>query len=242
MDPEDGWSREAEHWIAWARAEGHDAYHLYRDAFFDLVPAGASTLEIGCGEGRVARDLAARGHAVTAVERVPRLLDAAQAADPDGRYVLADAGALPFADGSFDVVVAFNSLMDVHDMPSVVAEASRVLADAGRFCACVVHPMTDAGRFAEPAADAPFVVEGSYLTDDRPWYDGRRVQRAGLEMIFHSRRYPLEAYASALERAGLAIELLREPPVPDAEVARDPAEHRWRRLPSFLMWRAVKLP
>jgi len=31
------------------------------------------------------------------------------------------------ADGSFDLVVAYNSLMDVEDMPTTVREAARVL-------------------------------------------------------------------------------------------------------------------
>ena len=46
----------------------------YRDAFFALVPAPArATLEIGSGEGRVARDLAGRGHRVTGVDLTPAL-------------------------------------------------------------------------------------------------------------------------------------------------------------------------
>ena len=53
-----GFEERAQGWLAWARTPGHDAYWTYRDAFFDLVPAaGAATLEIGCGEGRAARDL-----------------------------------------------------------------------------------------------------------------------------------------------------------------------------------------
>ena len=58
----------------------------YRDAFFALVPApGAATLEVGCGEGRVARDLVARGHRVTGLDASPTLLRAAAEADPDSR-------------------------------------------------------------------------------------------------------------------------------------------------------------
>ena len=43
---------------------------------------GHATLEIGCGEGRVARDMACRGHSVTAVDASPTLLEAAAASDP----------------------------------------------------------------------------------------------------------------------------------------------------------------
>jgi SAM-dependent methyltransferase len=39
------------------------------------IPAGASILELGCGTGRVTRPLAALGHAVTAVDHSPAMLD-----------------------------------------------------------------------------------------------------------------------------------------------------------------------
>jgi ubiquinone/menaquinone biosynthesis C-methylase UbiE len=121
---------------------GHDSYWLFRDLFFDAIgPApGRLTLEVGCGEGRVARDLARRGHTVVALDASPTLTAMAAAADPGGRYVVGAAAALPFGDGCFDAVVAYNSLMDVADMPASVREASRVLAPGGRLCVCVTHP------------------------------------------------------------------------------------------------------
>src|SRR5260370_26631611 len=61
-----GWEDRAQKWIEWARRPGFDGYWSYRDFFFDeVVPrAGRATLEGGCGEGRVARDLRDRGHPV----------------------------------------------------------------------------------------------------------------------------------------------------------------------------------
>ena len=53
------WETEASNWIAWARAPENDAYRYYRDSFFgEILPhPGRATLELGCGEGRVVRDL-----------------------------------------------------------------------------------------------------------------------------------------------------------------------------------------
>jgi SAM-dependent methyltransferase len=231
----DDWEREALNWAAWARTPDHDAYWRFSGpTFFELVPpAGRRTLDLGCGEGRVARDLAARGHWVVGLDASPTLLRLAQEADPDGEYVLGDAAALPFDDGAFDLVVAFNSLMDVQDMHGAVVEASRVLEPGGRFCVCVTHPLADAGTFESRDPDSRFVIEGSY-------FGRRRVEipeeRDGLAVTFRGWAYPLEAYARALESAGLRIETLREPPY----VAPDGSPSRWGRIPNFLQLRASK--
>jgi SAM-dependent methyltransferase len=236
---EEGWEGRADQWLAWARTPGFDAYWSYRDPFFALVPPPAGrTLEIGCGEGRVSRDLTARGHRVTALDPSPTLLEAARERDSAAEYMLGRAEALPFADASFDVVVTYNVLMDVADMPAAVAEAGRVLMPGGCLCVCVTHPFSDAGRWADrDDHDSPFVVEGSYL-GAQPFQ--MTIERDGKTMRFDGMAYPLEDYARALEAAGLVIEALREP-APAATLG-DGAERaawaRWRRVPMFLMWRA----
>jgi SAM-dependent methyltransferase len=234
------WEDEAQNWIAWARASEHDAYRDYAPAFFELVPpSGRATVEIGCGEGRVARDLATRGHTVTGVDSSPTLLKAARESQADAEFVLADAASLPFPDKSFDLAVAYNSLMDIDDMPGAVCEVARVLEPGGRFCVCVTHPLADAGRFESREPDAAFVLSGSYF--------GRRrfeetFARDGLTMTFRGWCYPFEEYSLAFEAAGLAIEALREPrPRPEA-VTADEGEARWERLPMFLFLRLRKLP
>jgi SAM-dependent methyltransferase len=226
------WEREAENWIAWVRRPGHDAYWYYREAFFGEIvpPPGRATLEIGCGEGRVARDLAERGHRVTGVDAAPTLLRAAQEADPDGSYLLADAVALPFEDGSFDLVVAFNSLMDVEDMPGAVREAARVLESGGRLSVSVTHPFKDAGAFESHEPDARFVVDGSYMGKRR--FEGT-FERDGLTITFRGWCYALDDYWRAFEEAGLLVERLREP----THTLEDP---RHDRVPLFLYLRLVK--
>jgi hypothetical protein len=83
-----GFEERAQGWLAWTRTPDHDAYWRYRDAFFALVPEpGAATLEVGCGEGRVVRDLVARGHRVRPGGR-------ALGARPDVPHVAGAQGAL----------------------------------------------------------------------------------------------------------------------------------------------------
>ena len=113
-------------------------------------------------------------------------------------------------------------------MPAAVREAARVLVPGGRVCACVLHPIADAGRWTSRDDDASFLIEESY--NETRAYE-IPAARAGLEFTFASLRYPLEAYMRAFEAAGLVIEALREPPA---------AAGRWSRVPQFLHLRALK--
>jgi SAM-dependent methyltransferase len=233
------WEREAENWVRWARTPGHDAYWVYSPSFFDEIvpPPGRQTLEIGCGEGRVARDLKARGHRVVAIDSSPTLLRYAREADPDGRYQLADAATLPFADGSFDQVVAYNSLMDVEDMPAAVREAARVLSPGGQFSICVTHPLNDAGSFESDAPDAAFVIADSYF-GRRRFEEG--FEKDGLQITFRGWMYPIEDYSRALENAGFVITRLREPALSEETIGGNPSFERRRRIPLFLQIAAVQ--
>jgi SAM-dependent methyltransferase len=232
----DSWEAHAQQWITWARAPGHDSYwRHHRDQFLRIVPPpGRCTVDIGCGEGRLARDLKKIGHRVIAVDASPSLAAAAREADPAMDIRLADAASLPLADASADVAIAFMSMQDIDAMPTAIREAARVLEPGGRLCMAIVHPMNSAGRFADRTADAPFVIKGDYLSEF-PYAD--TIERNGLTMTFSSRHLPLESYSIALEEAGFLIEALREPRVPDHAVVSE-VDRRWQRLPLFLHLRA----
>ena len=232
------WVDHAGKWVEWARAPGHDSYSMFhRDLFLPLLPPpGRKTLDLGCGEGRLSHDLTRLGHTVVGIDRSPVMVEAARSAHPGVAFEEADAAALPFADASFDCVVAFMSLQDTDDLDAVIGECGRVLSIGGWLCFAVIHPVNSAGAFAEQTADAPFIIEGSYLDDS--FYEDS-VARDGLAMTFASKHRPLQRYAEALADAGFLIERIREPAVPADELGLERAR-RWRRLPLFLHCRAVK--
>lgn len=232
MSLHEAWERHSANWVRWARAPGHDSYWTFhREAFLASLPApGRLTLDLGCGEGRVTRDLRALGHRVIGVDVAPSMVGAAREADPEGEYVEADVAHLPFEDEVADLAVAFMTLMDMDNMPGAVAEIARVLEPRAPFVAAVVHPINSAGRFVprQGGEDAPFVI-GSYR-GQRRYSD--YLERAGYEMTFESIHYTLEDYSQALEAAGFLIEQLRE--------IYDDEHPQWKRLPLFLRWTAVQ--
>ncbi|MBA3539465.1 MAG: 3-demethylubiquinone-9 3-O-methyltransferase [Deltaproteobacteria bacterium] len=92
-------------------------------------------LDIGCGAGFLANDLAARGHRVAGLDAAEDNLAVARLRDATGSvtYQRGDAYALPYADASFDVVCALDLLEHVEDPARVIAEVARVLTPSGLF-------------------------------------------------------------------------------------------------------------
>lgn len=139
------WAHVADQWIEWAGRPGHDAFWKYREGLAAYLGHGSGhVLEIGCGEGRVSRELKALGYDVTASDAVPAMLDAARRANSAHRYALADAAVLPFDPASFDIVMAYNVLMDLDDMAAALREARRVLKPGGLLFVSLVHPFRGA--------------------------------------------------------------------------------------------------
>ncbi|ADD43585.1 class I SAM-dependent methyltransferase [Stackebrandtia nassauensis] len=128
-------------------AEFNDALDVSLDPcgpgmLFDLVaeiglPAGARALDVGCGEGGHAFELADRfGLRVHGVDPVPRHIDIAksQARPESTAAVTFEAGtaqALPVADASVDLVWCRDTLCHVEDLDAAYAEFRRVLKPDG---------------------------------------------------------------------------------------------------------------
>jgi SAM-dependent methyltransferase len=227
----DAWEKHAAEWVVWASTPGHDSYwRFHRDAFFELVPPpGRLTLDIGCGEGRLSRDLQKRGHRTIGVDATPAMIAAARAADPEGDYVVADAAELPFAGASADIAITFMSLMDVDDMAGAVRDAARVLEPSGRFVAAVVHPINSGHALEREHPENPLVMTDNYF-DRRRYRD--EIERDGLTLTLESRHWTLQDYFDAWFGAGFRIDALRE--------VAQPEHPRWSRYPLFLHVLATK--
>lgn len=119
----------AAHWSDVARIADYVAH----------IPEGATRiLDVGPGDGWPALPVARRRPEVTVVgvDPSPRraavcAANAARLAIPNARFVVGDAGRLPFADAAFDAVIAASSLEEARDPEAVVSELARVLRPGG---------------------------------------------------------------------------------------------------------------
>jgi ubiquinone/menaquinone biosynthesis C-methylase UbiE len=109
---------------------------LYTRVADDIAAAagpGARVLDIGCGPGQLVERLVDRGLAVTGADLDPAMIERAhQRLGSRADLVAADVASLPFADGSFDLVVSTFSMHHWADHQGGLAEIARVLAPGGR--------------------------------------------------------------------------------------------------------------
>jgi len=143
--------------------------------------AAARVLDVACGTGIVARQVAARvgdRGAVVGVDLNHSMLQVAKvaAADvaPSIRWHAGDAGALPFADGDFDVVLCQQGLQFFPDQAAALREMHRVLGSRGRMAVSVwrdlghspgFHAMT-AALARHAGADAAAVMRAPFSSGD----------------------------------------------------------------------------
>ncbi|MFD9890140.1 methyltransferase domain-containing protein, partial [Amycolatopsis sp. NPDC059027] len=113
------------------------------DAFDDLPQArdlrersypglGDTVVDVGCGSGRAAGELAARGARAIGVDMDTAMLKVAAKRWPACEFHVADVTALPLDDGSVTGYRADKVLHDLDDPEPAVLEARRVLARNGR--------------------------------------------------------------------------------------------------------------
>lgn len=142
----------------------------HQDVMRDAVPlSGASVLDIGCGNGRITRLIAACGAHVTGIDPGKSQIEKALS-EPrigDERYVMGSAENLPVADQSADIVFFFNSLHHVPEaaMDAALDEAKRALKPQGWLF------------IAEPLA------EGPQFELQKPYNDETEVRARAYEAI-----------------------------------------------------------
>ena len=238
MKNEAQWERHAA-W--WQRNYSQGADPEYEDHILPLVAhhaAGARrVLDIGCGEGQVARQLAASGARVVGLDPTAAQITAASGRAGGPRYLRARAEALPCGDATFDTVVLCAALEHVEDFEGALQEVARVLEPGGRFVLVLAHPFLQtpgAGWVDDRVLHQRYWRIGAYLEEERAFHE----VAPGVDLLFVHR--PLSRYVWAMGRAGLLIDDMDETPPPPRLTAAHWDFPEAATIPRVLLVRAIR--
>lgn len=194
-----------------------------------------TVLDVGCGEGRFCRMLAAKGLNTVGIDPAEALIREAQRLHPRGAYRVAGAEDLPFEDKAFDLVVAYLSLIDIADVSAAVRESHRVLRPGGHLLIANLNGFFSAANPTgwRTAADGThrFAID-NYVDERCDWvgWSGIRVQN------WHR---PLSTYMALLLGTGLQLRHFDEP----LAYGGDPEQASLhRRIPAFVFMDWQKSP
>jgi 2-polyprenyl-3-methyl-5-hydroxy-6-metoxy-1,4-benzoquinol methylase len=246
-DARAAWNRGAEAWHHFVHS-GADYYrlHVHGPALLRAAGdvSGARVLELGCGEGYFARELAGAGAHVVGIDISDEQLANAQSAEakaPLGieyRHMNAAEIAAHFPVASFDIVTACMALQDMLDVSAVLRGSRAVLRDGGRMVFSLPHPATDM-PFREWERDE----RGNkvWLKVGRYFETGPALMQWNMRrLVYHWStpfwRRTLEQWSDLIAHAGFAISRIHEPRPSEDDVARQPELSDARDLPYFLIF------
>lgn len=178
------------------------------DALLRLAgDGGGRLLDVGCGTGFFASEMAERGWIVTGVDISEDMLRFARARGAD--VVCADGAALPFANDSFDMVISMWTHTDVDDFAAVVREVARVLVEGGSFVYVGAHPCFVGPHSQFVSAEGIPTLHPGYWRTGR--YDtGPAISHSGLRAKVGATHLPLGAFLQTFFDGGFRLDAFEE--------------------------------
>ena len=235
------WEDHAQWWID-GFTEGADAEYVEQ-----ILPLAAGELQgatrildVGCGDGQVSRLAWKLGaELVVGVDPTHNQISVAHERGGGPAYVRGPAAQLPFADRSFDAVVACLVFEHIDDVDQAIAEVARVLRPGGRFCFFLNHPLLqtpNSGWIDDQFLDPPeqYWRIGPYLVEDAT------IEEVDKGVFIRFIHRPLGRYVNTLAANGLLIERMEEPAPPAGFLARAQEYSRASTIPRLLYLRTVK--
>jgi SAM-dependent methyltransferase len=190
-------------------------------------------LDIGTGEGQVARRLAAAGAGpIVGLDPTMGQLHTAVARGGGVHYARASAVRLPVATASMDAVVACLVFEHLPDHVAPLREVARVLRPGGRFVWCLNHPLLQtpgSGWIDDHILEEQYWRVGAYLDDDISLEE----LEPGVVLPFVHR--PLGRYVNTMIESGLTLTRMDEPAPPPGFLARAPEYLAAASIPRLLV-------
>ena len=234
------WDRHAQWWIDGFTGGADPEYEeqIIPLAVEELGGVGR-VLDVGCGDGQIARALAATGCAVTGIDPTRRNLEVARERAGGPEYVEGSATDLPFDDAHFDAVVACLVFEHIDDVDSAISEVSRVLRPGGRFAFFLNHPLLQtpgSGWIDDHMLEPPeqYWRIGPYLVETES------IEEVELGVHIRFLHRPFSRYVNTMISHGLTVQRMLEPEPPEGFLQRAPEYPLARTVPRLLYMRAVK--
>jgi 2-polyprenyl-3-methyl-5-hydroxy-6-metoxy-1,4-benzoquinol methylase len=198
--------------------------------------AGLRLLDLACGQGRVARELARRGASVTGADLSAELITRARAAenaDPLGiTYLVADAGDDElFSPATFDGVTCNYGISDIDDLDGALRTVRRACKPGGFFVMSLLHPCFPGWTENVSGSWPP---GGGYFAEG--WWRPQAA-RSRLRRQVGANHRMISTYLNALTGHDLVVSAVREPPAPAGWLAERPDMDA---VPTFLVVRSVR--
>ncbi|HEV2069759.1 MAG TPA: class I SAM-dependent methyltransferase [Acidimicrobiales bacterium] len=237
----DLWETHASWWQE-GFTEGADAEYVEQilPLAAEHLAGAAHVVDIGTGEGQIAR-LAAAGGAerVVGVDPTDAQLTAAARRAGGPAYVRADAASLPLAGGAFDAAVACLVFEHIVEVDAALAEVGRILRPGARFLFFLNHPLLQApgsGWIDDHVLDPPeqYWRIGAYLVEDHS------IEEVEKDVFIPFIHRPLSRYVNAMAAAGLVVRLMEEPAPPPGFLARAEEYAEAATIPRLLFLLAEK--
>lgn len=196
-------------------------------------------LDVGCGDGQIARALAQQGSEVLGIDPTQLHIDIANERAGGPTYLLGGATKLPAENESMDAVIACLVFEHIDEMDAAVAEVARVLRPGGQFSFFLNHPLLQtpgSGWIDDHIIDPPeqYWRIGPYLVE------AESIEEVELNVFIRFIHRPLSRYINALISNGLMIERMVEPSPPPGFLDRAPEYALAHTVPRLLYLRSVK--
>ena len=196
-------------------------------------------LDLGCGDGQIARALAAQGSDVLGVDPTQLHIDIAIERGGGPRYLLGGATDIPAGDNSFDAVVACLVFEHIDQMDEAMTEVARVLTPGGQFSFFLNHPLLQtpgSGWIDDHIIDPPeqYWRIGPYLVETES------IEEVEKDVYIRFIHRPLSRYVNALIANGMTLERMVEPSPPAGFLARAPEYALAHTVPRLLYLRSTK--
>jgi SAM-dependent methyltransferase len=201
----------------------------------ELLAGAERVLDIGCGEGQIARLAVSRGAShVVGVDPTRAQVQVATDRGGGPAYARAEAAGLPFADASFDAAIACLVFEHIHEVDEAIAEVARVLEPGGRFLFFLNHPLLqtpNSGWIDDQILDPPeqYWRIGPYLVEDAT------IEEVEKDVFIPFIHRPLSRYVNALAANGLLLTRMEEPAPPPGFLARAPEYRDAASIPRLLV-------